>query len=162
MMQLPGSPALSEFRVNKLLAELVAQVPASDGIKLTTRFMHFIHVNGDEQLAPSEQKMLEAILSYGHETDEVAPAEGSTDDPSAAVSLFKLVIPRLGTISPWSSKATDIARICGLSQIGRIERGIAYTFSLAGVEKSISDGPFESIGTNDHCVDSRSDDRDSG
>ena len=93
-MQLPGSPALSEFRVNKLLAELVAQVPASDGIKLTTRFMHFIHVNGDDQLAPSEQKMLEAILSYGHETDEVAPAEGSTDDPSAAVSLFKLVIPR--------------------------------------------------------------------
>jgi phosphoribosylformylglycinamidine synthase len=140
MMQLPGSPALSEFRVNKLLAELVAQVPASEEIKLTTRFMHFIHVNGDEQLVPSEQKMLEAILSYGHETDEVAPAEGSIDEPSAAVSLFKLVIPRLGTISPWSSKATDIARICGLSQIGRIERGIAYTFSLTGVEKSISDG----------------------
>nr|MBC8270508.1 hypothetical protein [Gammaproteobacteria bacterium] len=136
MMQLLGSPALSEFRVNKLLAELAAYVPASEGIKLTTRFMHFIHVNGDEQLAPSEQKMLEAILSYGHETDEVAPAEGSTYQPRAPGSLFTLVIPRLGTISPWRSNAPDLPRIPGLRQIGRIDPGISYTFPSPGFETS--------------------------
>src|SRR3984885_5114979 len=49
----------------------------------------------------------------------------------AAGSVQLLVVPRPGTISPWSSKATDIAQVCGLSAVRRIERGILYTLELA-------------------------------
>src|SRR3970282_1438891 len=58
------------------------------------------------------------VLDYG------APLQGG----HSRATLF-LVVPRLGTISPWSSKATDIARNCGLTGIRRIERGIAYHVS---------------------------------
>ncbi|RUO58784.1 phosphoribosylformylglycinamidine synthase [Pseudidiomarina insulisalsae] len=106
-----GAPALSEFRTEKLLQRLhQADVPAQD---IYAEYMHFVELNAP--LNDKEQRVLIKLLTYG---------------PALAQHLPKgqllLVTPRRGTISPWSSKATDIAHNCGLDQVRRIERGIAY------------------------------------
>jgi phosphoribosylformylglycinamidine synthase len=113
MLQLTGPPALSAFRIAKLLERLRSLEPAVT--ELDARFMHFIELA--QPLAPHERAILGQLLSYGPRLPEAA-------DPHTGERL--LVVPRAGTISPWSSKATDIARVCGLTQVRRIERGIAY------------------------------------
>ncbi len=111
MLRLIGNPALSEFRLQKLLAEIRRRVPAVTAIG--TRFVHFVDV--EQTLTKEELGILERLVSYGPRL-EGQLAEGE----------LLLVLPRPGTISPWSSKATDIAHNCGLTQIRRIERGTAY------------------------------------
>ena len=111
MLILRGAPALSEFRQQGLLAELQAIIPAIEGIY--GEFMHFVNLQAE--LTADEQQVLETILHYGPSV-EVQAATGS----------MLLVVPRLGTISPWSSKASDIAHNCGLDKVARLERGIAY------------------------------------
>jgi len=113
MLTLPGAPALSDFRTARLLAALRSRVPAV--ASLTTRFMHFVQAN--RELSADERRVLEALLTYGSAQTAEATQQGAA---------LIVVIPRPGTISPWSSKATDIAQVCGLSAIERIERGIAY------------------------------------
>ncbi len=66
---------------------------------------------------PPEQDRLESLLTYGPREEAASPAAGA----------LVLVVPRPGTMSPWSSKATDIARVCGLDAVRRIERGIAWS-----------------------------------
>jgi phosphoribosylformylglycinamidine synthase len=119
MLQLRGGAALSEFRLNKLVAEAREQVPELEGI--TTGFVHF--VDFDNQLSSEEHAVLEQLLRYGSSTAKT--------DPDTAPGQFLLVVPRPGTISPWSSKATDIAHNCGLNKVQRIERGIGYHFVAA-------------------------------
>jgi phosphoribosylformylglycinamidine synthase len=114
MLQIPGAPALSAFRVAKLVDRLTALEPAVTA--LSTRFVHFVDL--ERPLTTAERGVLEGLLTYGPRMD------GTVDDPPGA-SLF--VVPREGTISPWSSKATDIAWVCGLDGVRRIERGIAYS-----------------------------------
>jgi phosphoribosylformylglycinamidine synthase len=114
---LRGSRALSDFRIASLLEESRALVPALASIE--TRFLHLADINGE--LTSEQHTVLERLLTYG----EAAQADS---DPEG---VFLLVIPRFGTISPWASKATDIAHICGLSQVHRIERGVGYWFSGA-------------------------------
>ena len=111
MHYFPGSPALSSFRVEKLLNQLQQQVPGITA--LHSQYVHFADVEGD--LAPEQKVTLEKLLTYGPHFE----AE------SLGGALF-LVTPRAGTISPWSSKATDIAHNCGLGNILRLERGVAY------------------------------------
>ncbi|MAX91502.1 MAG: phosphoribosylformylglycinamidine synthase [Pseudomonas sp.] len=111
MLILRGAPALSAFRHGKLLAQLTDKVPAVRG--LYAEFAHFAEVSGT--LGADEQQVLARLLKYGPSVPVQEPAG----------RLF-LVIPRFGTISPWSSKASDIARNCGLDKIQRLERGIAY------------------------------------
>lgn len=111
MLILRGTPALSAFRHGKLLAQLTAKVPAVSG--LYAEFAHFAEVSGT--LGADEEHVLARLLKYGPSVP--------VQEPSGR--LF-LVIPRFGTISPWSSKASDIARNCGLDTIQRLERGIAY------------------------------------
>jgi len=112
MLILRGSPALSPFRVQKLLADLVsAGLPAR---ALTAEFVHLAEVEGT--LTAAQHGVLEKLLTYGP-TRRAEPITG----------LLQVVAPRPGTISPWSSKATDIARLCGLTNVKRIERVIAYT-----------------------------------
>jgi phosphoribosylformylglycinamidine synthase len=111
MLELRGAPALSPFRSEKLSGQLVEAV---HGITdLYAEFMHF--VDTDAELRDSEQEVLDRLLTYGPSAEQREP-EG----------VLFLVVPRPGTVSPWSSKATDIARNCGLRQLNRIERGIAY------------------------------------
>ena len=114
MLQLLGAPALSEFRIQKLLADLSASGVDVTGWSLDSRFLHFVDVKAE--LTPAEAQVLASILTYGPVTQGVP----------ATSSLLRLVVPRPGTISPWSSKATDIAHICGLKMVKRIERGVAY------------------------------------
>ncbi|MCG6540518.1 phosphoribosylformylglycinamidine synthase [Pseudomonas sp. KSR10] len=111
MLILRGAPALSAFRHGKLLAQLTAKVPAVSG--LYAEFAHFAEVSGT--LGADEELVLSRLLKYGPSVPVQEPAG----------RLF-LVIPRFGTISPWSSKASDIARNCGLAKVQRLERGIAY------------------------------------
>ncbi|WP_312959951.1 phosphoribosylformylglycinamidine synthase [Stutzerimonas nitrititolerans] len=111
MLILRGAPALSAFRHGKLLAQLIAKVPAVSG--LYAEFAHFAEVSGT--FGADEEQVLARLLKYGPSVPVQEPAG----------RLF-LVVPRFGTISPWSSKASDIAHNCGLSKIQRLERGIAF------------------------------------
>ena len=113
MLILHGATALSDFRLRKLNQQITEQLSRS--VSLSTRFVHFVET--DKQLTDDEQKVLEQILHYGPKSK-----------PVEAKGKLMLVVPRVGTISPWSTKATDIAHNCGLSGITRLERGIAYYF----------------------------------
>jgi phosphoribosylformylglycinamidine synthase len=110
-----GARALSDFRVAKLLPELKKAHPAVRAV--AAEFWHFVEADAEPQA--EGKRLLERLLRYG------APLQRAP----APETLF-VVVPRLGTISPWSSKATDIARNCGLTAIRRIERGIAYYLAL--------------------------------
>ncbi len=111
MKTLIGSPALSEFKNQRLLSAIKKENPAITGV--SAFFCHF--VDTAEELSEAELRQLEQLLTYGPRMQAQA-SDGN----------LALVLPRIGTISPWSSKATDIAHICGLTKIKRIERGIAY------------------------------------
>jgi phosphoribosylformylglycinamidine synthase len=111
MLTLRGAPALSDFRLQKLLGRLNAA--ADRNLTLGANYVHFVELDG--ALRDAEARILERLLEYG-------PAHGEATQRG---QLF-LVVPRPGTISPWSSKATDIAHNCGLARVRRIERGIAY------------------------------------
>ncbi len=106
-----GSPALSQFRLEKRLLEIQQLVPAVTS--LNSHYVHFVDL--DAGLNEAESAVLVKLLTYG----------ASVEDKPAVGELF-LVTPRTGTISPWSSKATDIAHNCNLQSVARIERGIAY------------------------------------
>ncbi|MGB5601232.1 MAG: phosphoribosylformylglycinamidine synthase [Gammaproteobacteria bacterium] len=112
-----GSPALSRFRLDKLLSETQKQVAAVSC--LSAHYIHFADI--ETELTAAEDEVLQKLLEYG-------PA---MHDSSCEGELF-LVTPRAGTISPWSSKSTDIAHNCGLGKILRLERGIAYTLGSSG------------------------------
>ncbi|MFT5681678.1 MAG: phosphoribosylformylglycinamidine synthase [Myxococcota bacterium] len=108
---LPGAPALSTFRRTRLLREIQAVAPAVESV--AAFFVHIVKL--DAVLSADQQVSLEKLLTYDAEpAPESLPADGL------------LVVPRPGTISPWSSKATDIAQNCGLSAVSRIERGVVY------------------------------------
>jgi phosphoribosylformylglycinamidine synthase len=111
--QFEGSNALSSFRVQQLL-------PALQGVhekiaSISARFVHLVATDAAPDAALSTQ--LAALLAYGD------PYTGATDGPVIVVS------PRLGTVSPWASKATDIAHNCGLG-VHRIERLVEYRLTL--------------------------------
>ncbi|MDO3382940.1 phosphoribosylformylglycinamidine synthase [Gilvimarinus algae] len=122
MQILPGAPALSPFRTQKLLASLQDVAPGVTGV--AAEYTHFADLSAP--LSDAEQGVLGQLLTYGPRMAEVSH-EGE---------LF-LVIPRFGTISPWSSKATDIAHNSGLFSIKRLERGISYHLQgdIQGVER---------------------------
>ena len=112
MLILRGAPALSSFRTQKLLANLQQLVPAVTGI--SSEFVHFANVSAP--LSEPQTKVLQQLLTYGPKVEGEVSHEG----------VLFLVVPRLGTISPWASKATDIAKNTGLESIKRVERGVAY------------------------------------
>ncbi|MDX5299049.1 MAG: phosphoribosylformylglycinamidine synthase, partial [Gammaproteobacteria bacterium] len=111
MLELRGAPALSEFRSTKLLDRLRDAVP--DIQSVYAEFMHFADVQ--DALSDEQLDILARLLTYGPRVE--------LEEPTG--TLF-LVVPRPGTISPWSSKATDIAHNCGLRGIRRLERGTAF------------------------------------
>ena len=110
VLQLRGPRALSEFRLAKLLASLKKVDPGLARVDAEYRYF----VQTERELAAAERKVLERLLDDG-----TAMLEGAR-----GTSL--LVVPRLGTLSPWSSKATDIAHNCGLTAVRRIERGTVF------------------------------------
>ena len=111
ILHFTGSSVLSAFRRERLLAQFKeAGLPIAD---IAARHEHFVSL--DAPLDDDETSRLAQLLDYG-------PA--AADEPAKSLAL--LVIPRLGTMSPWASKATDIAHNCGLDKVRRIERGVRY------------------------------------
>jgi len=109
LISLRGRNAFSPFRIDKLLTSLATTRVSG----LAADYWHFVQTTC--ALSASERDTLGRILTYGPHSPEHADR-----------GELYLVIPRLGTISPWASKATDIARNCGLASIERIERGVAF------------------------------------
>ncbi|MGE5337991.1 MAG: phosphoribosylformylglycinamidine synthase, partial [Gemmatimonadota bacterium] len=114
-LALEGPGALSAFRAARLLARIRSIDP--DAAELRARYVHFVHCAG--ALRREERGRLEGLLTYGEAPDS---------DPRSGAQW--LVVPRVGTISPWASKATDIAHNCGLNGVLRIERGTRYTLVM--------------------------------
>ncbi|KRC31148.1 phosphoribosylformylglycinamidine synthase [Acidovorax sp. Root219] len=113
MTTLAGGNALSTFRAQQLQPALEAIHPKITGI--AARFVHLVAT--DAAPSPADQERLAALLTYGD------PYAGP--DNGAVI----VVTPRLGTLSPWASKATDIARNCGIA-IRRVERITEYRVAL--------------------------------
>ncbi|MBI5769196.1 MAG: phosphoribosylformylglycinamidine synthase, partial [Verrucomicrobia bacterium] len=129
MLTLRGSPALSTFRLQKLVQDLTAAgLPVR---ALTAEFVHVAEVAGE--LTAAEKHVLERLLTYG-------PARPAT----SVRGLLQVVAPRPGTISPWSSKATDIAHICGLAPVKRIERVVAFSVQF---DETAVPFPFSALTT---------------
>ncbi|GIU34044.1 phosphoribosylformylglycinamidine synthase [Shewanella colwelliana] len=106
-----GAPALSAFRVQKLMEACEnAALPVQE---IYAEYVHLADLT--DALDAEETQQLEKLLTYGPAIEAHAP-EGA----------LYFVTPRPGTISPWSSKATDIAHNCGLDKVKRLERGVAY------------------------------------
>ena len=105
-----GIQALRKFKVNTLNERIKRLIP---GLELIgTEYIHFIET--DKDLSQSNKKTLHKLLNYSPEV--------YFEDSKHTIT----VAPRIGTISPWSSKASEICKLCGLSVISRIERGINY------------------------------------
>jgi phosphoribosylformylglycinamidine synthase len=141
MIEFGGGSAFTPARLQKKLT-LVRR--ANPGVRaLNASFDHFVDVDG--KLAPDEIKVLERLLHYGPR-----PSSDSAGRATVAFGRRVLVVPRLGTISPWSSKATDIAHSCGLTRVKRIERGVLYVLvgevvDEAALRRAIHDRMTESI-----------------
>ena len=116
MLELPGQPALSDFRVAKLMRALKR---IDERIEtLQARYVYFVSTN--DKLSREQRSRLDALLLSGE-----SPAKLK----KGTRNLY--VVPRPGTISPWSSKATDIAKACDIDAVDRIERGICYAIKFS-------------------------------
>ncbi len=121
ILRLRGRRALSDFRLAKLLQSLPVQCA---GLTLRAEFWHFVETV--RELSVTESERLERLLTYG--TADPVPQVDVVQSACEPPQLL-LVTPRPGTISPWSSKATDIVQHCGLDAVLRIERGTAFWVS---------------------------------
>jgi phosphoribosylformylglycinamidine synthase len=124
MLIVPGRAALSAAKQLRALAKGRAACPGLRG--LTARWMHL--VTAERPLSAAEAAQLGEMLAYGPVDD------GPSVSPAGSVETMTFfVTPRIGTTSPWSSKATDIAHVCGLVAITRIERCVAYLATGTGL-----------------------------
>ncbi len=135
-----GSAALSAFRLEKLHSVLLAVAP--DVAIADTRHCYFIQLRGEGAKGSATAPQQVHHTGFGSEEarrlDQVLGLDQHAGEPAQAGTLQRLlVVPRLGTISPWSTKATDIARHCGLSGVQRIERGVVY-YLKTGSGKELS------------------------
>lgn len=128
MLYIRGSQALSHFRIERLLSKVKKYLPSKT--ELRAEYVYFAQT--EQKLTPDEIKRLERLL-IGEQVNDIQ-----------IIQPFILVVPRFGTISPWSSKATDIVHLCGISAISRIEKGIVYSFH-GNESKDISQKTWEKI-----------------
>ncbi len=108
-----GKPALSDFRLRALLTRLQTQAPEAGAAVIRADYVYLVDA-GD--LAAGDRENLLALLEAA---------------PGFTLEHGFFVIPRKGTISPWSSKATDIVHNCGIEAVGRVERGLYYRLETA-------------------------------
>ena len=115
VFNLEGPRALSDFREERLLRALEKVNSAVEAV--SSRFIHFVHA--EKELDAASVDRLQALLNYGPTPSKVL--ENTFD---------VLVVPRLGTISPWASKATDIVGNCGVAGVLRVERGTLFSVQM--------------------------------
>lgn len=146
MLTLRGAPALSAFRYQKLLLTLQQLDPSITD--LSADYVHFVALRPGltaNDLSPQQTAVLDALLTYGPRMEKQSAGD------TAGNELTLVVVPRLGTISPWASKATDIAHNVGLQEVVRIERGIHYqlfspsALSAAMVAPALHDRMVETV-----------------
>jgi phosphoribosylformylglycinamidine synthase len=136
MLVLAGAPAFTAARTAKVLARVRAS--GNPGVTaVAARHVHLADV--DRDLGTDERALLDRLLTYG-----------PRQVPATLDGARLLVVPRIGTISPWSSKATDIARICGLAAVRRLERGVEWTIAgavadAAALRAALHDRMTESV-----------------
>ena len=119
LLVIQGPPARSEFRLRKLKEQL--GITASRGGALYAEFVHLLALS--EPLSDDERDRVDRLLRYGPETNL----------PRVEGELVATIVPRRGSISPWSSKATDIFQICGLTPVIRVERGVRWFMAWPGL-----------------------------
>ena len=124
MLTIPGTAALSSFRLEKLLVQL--QNLHMEIVSVDAIYVHFVQL--DAELTGLQMQMLQRLLDYGTTEVENSMLNGN-DNPLHTNAVW--VVPRMGTISPWSSKASEIAERCGLTAVKRLERGMYYQFQSA-------------------------------
>ena len=112
MLHIPGSQAISSFRIEKLLPQVKREFPQIQ--QLVSEYQHFVDI-ADQSLSAQQTDTLNQLLTYG-------PSRRAVEHKGQLI----LILPRFGTISPWSTKATDIVHNAGLPDIKRVERGIAW------------------------------------
>ena len=115
----PGPPARSQFRLDKLRAELARRAPEFEFLSLFAQSLHVLQTS--EPLTPEQRRIAQSLLTYGPQRDW----------PSASGSVLCTVAPRLGTISPWSSKASDIFSTASLDCVSRVERCTRWYAAIA-------------------------------
>ena len=115
VFELNGARALSDFRAARLLAAL--QRVSSNIEAVSGRFVHFVHTS--RELTEAEKTRLGSLLDYGDAAEDVRG------------DVTFMVVPRLGTISPWASKATDIVKNCGIEGVMRVERGTVFSLQTS-------------------------------
>ncbi|MEM7466616.1 MAG: phosphoribosylformylglycinamidine synthase, partial [Pseudomonadota bacterium] len=108
-----GRSAVSAFRIERLLAQLRTRLPQLESIR--ARFLYFCWFNQGEEF---NERLLDLVEGQKNKDDLPARAE-------------IIVIPRVGTVSPWSTKATDIAKQCGIDSLVKVERGIAWSLNAS-------------------------------
>lgn len=114
-----GNAAVSDFRLAKKLSLIQSVVPSVT--RIFARFIHFAQVKPGAELSELQTHVLHDLFDYG------ATVERWPDDVESVT-----VAPRVGTRSPWSSKATEILHICGIDSVASVERGIEY--ALVGLD----------------------------
>ncbi|MPQ75643.1 phosphoribosylformylglycinamidine synthase [Hydrogenovibrio sp. JE_KL2] len=130
-----GNPAHSQYRLEKLLAKLRVKYAVN---AVRSQYVYFVETADNTALTESDVQKLNVLLNESNET-----VKGELNDSSF------IIVPRLGTISPWSSKATDITHTCGIEAVQRIERGIVYFVEGAsdkqGIATEIHDRMMEQV-----------------
>ncbi len=142
MLRLRGSQAYSDFRLQKLLDAVRTEFPQVQSID--SEYQHLVKLKAsDDSLNDQELNDLQRLLSYGPSMQEVEH-----------VGQRVYVLPRFGTISPWSTKASDIVAHCNIDKVARVERGIAFYITaqpelssdeLLNVAKFMHDPMTESV-----------------
>ena len=125
-----GPASHSPFKLESLLRRLQSIDQNIDD--LGARFIHLIDSKNDPD--EEQDRILDSILEYG-------PGWPFGNDEGFKV----FTLPRFGTTSPWSSKATDIAKVCGLTSIEKIERGVIFTLALKDKDSAPSKEAIEML-----------------
>ncbi|KAH3684828.1 hypothetical protein WICPIJ_004181 [Wickerhamomyces pijperi] len=141
MLILPGPQALSQFRVANLIKEINTAVNSSVVLDVRSSFVHYVSVRENAQLPEDSEefKLLDILLKYDTPLDredeltqkliKITTTEGASEHQDDTYVVR--IVPRPGTISPWSSKATNITSVCGLdSVVERVERGLALLIKV--------------------------------
>jgi phosphoribosylformylglycinamidine synthase len=151
MLLLPGPSVYSQPRLQSLLTQIQTVLPQI--ASLDALYFHLVlATSSDSQKrlkteGEADNSTLKSILEYGDHLyeDETRQILSSTERKNEQMQNVAYVIPRPGSISPWSSKATDIARMCNLStSVSRLERGVFYRITTKD-SSSLSQSQWNSI-----------------